>query len=81
VSDILIRGVDSKILSRLKARAKRNGRSLQGEAKLILENAAGNLTLKEALDVAAKWRKKWKAEGKIFSDSTEIIRELREGRD
>ena len=39
--DILIRGLDAQVLKRLKARAKQNGRSLQGEARLLLERAAG----------------------------------------
>ena len=80
MSDILIRDVNRKTLSRLKARAKRNGRSLQGEAKLILENAAGN-ALQESLAVAAQWRKKFAKEGKHFTDSAELIREGREERD
>jgi len=39
--DVLIRGLDAKVLKRLKARAKQNGRSLQSEARLLLERAAG----------------------------------------
>ncbi len=74
--DILIRGVDPKILARLKARAERNGRSLQGEAKLILEHAAGH-TLVEALASAGRWRKKLAKRGARFDDSTDLIREDR----
>lgn len=39
---ILIRNLDDAILARLKARAARHHRSLQGEAKLILESAVGD---------------------------------------
>ena len=81
MTDILIRDVNNKTLTRLKARARRNGRSLQGEAKLILENAAGSLTLREAATMARQWRNKLSKNGKKFCDSVELIREGREERD
>lgn len=77
MSDILIRGVDARTLQRLKARAKRNGRSLQGEAKLILEHAAGH-SLPEALAAAGQWRKQLAKRGRRFTDSATLIREDRE---
>jgi len=77
MSDILIRGVDTRALQRLKARAKRNGRSLQGEAKLILEQAAGH-SLPAALAAAGQWRKKLSRQGRRFTDSATLIREDRE---
>lgn len=75
--DILIRGVNSQAVRRLKSRAKRSGRSLQGEAKLILENAAG-YSLAEALAVAGKWRRKLADSGQRFEDSADLIREDRD---
>jgi len=39
MAQILVRGLDEKIVERLKKRAKRGGRSLQSEVKMILENA------------------------------------------
>ena len=77
MTDILVRGVDSGALERLKMRAKRNGRSLQREAKTILENAAGH-SLPEALAAAAQWRKRLTREGGRFADSAAMIREDRE---
>ncbi len=38
--DILVRGVEPEALERLKARAAQSGRSLQAEAKLVLELAS-----------------------------------------
>jgi antitoxin FitA len=77
MSDILIRGMDQKAVQRLKMRAKRNGRSLQGEAKLILEQAAGQ-SLPEVLAAAQRWRTKLgKVSGKRFSSSADLIREDR----
>jgi plasmid stability protein len=77
VADILIRGIDAEVVQRLKARAKRNGRSLQGEARLILENAAGH-SLPEALAAAGQWRKKLARPGRRFTDAAALIREDRE---
>jgi plasmid stability protein len=77
MSDILIRGIDGNTIQRLKARAKRNGRSLQGEAKLILEHAAGH-SLPEALNAAAQWRRRLAKQGKCFTDAAASIREDRE---
>ncbi len=39
MADILVRGLEPRVLKLLKGRAKANGRSLQAEAKGILENA------------------------------------------
>jgi plasmid stability protein len=71
--DILIRGLDKKVLQRLKARAKRNGRSLQSEAKTVIENAAQPSIL-EALEDAQRMRKQL---GRTFGDNAELIREDR----
>jgi plasmid stability protein len=65
--------LDDQTIKRLKERAKRHGRSLQREAKSVLELAAG-LTLDEALQNARQWRKKL---GRRFDDSVESIREDR----
>ena len=73
MADILIRGLDDKVVKRLKARAKRNGRSLQSEARMVLERAAA-LSVAEALRQARRSRKEL---GRHFSDSTELIREDR----
>ena len=72
--DILIRGLSQRLLLRLKARAKRNGRSLQSEAKMLLEQSA-EPSASEALENARSWRKKL---GRKFTDSAELIREDRE---
>jgi plasmid stability protein len=71
--DILIRGLDSRTLRRLKDRAKRHGRSLQNEAKIVIENAAG-LSLEEAVESARQIRVKL---GRRFDDSAKLIREDR----
>jgi len=40
MSDVLVRNLDEPVVEQLKARARGNGRSLQAELKLILEQAA-----------------------------------------
>ena len=73
--DILIRGLDEETLKRLKARAKRHGRSLQREAKHLLEEAAG-ADPKQVSAIFANWREEFA--GRRFSDSTELIAEDRQ---
>ncbi len=74
MAEILVRDVNASTLERLKARAKRHGRSLQSEVKVILLEAT-DLSLREARHVATRWQKY--LAGKMFSDSTELIREDR----
>jgi antitoxin FitA len=71
MSQILIRGLDEKMVARLKARAKRNGRSLEGEARIILESAAG-VSVAQSREILGKWQKAFA--GRPFADSTELIR-------
>ena len=73
--DILIRGLSGEKLKRLKARAKQHGRSLQSEAKLLLEQAAGV----DGAEIAAMldgWKKRFA--GRRFSDSADLVREDRD---
>ncbi|MGH7256608.1 MAG: FitA-like ribbon-helix-helix domain-containing protein [Nitrospirales bacterium] len=72
---LLVRDLEAETLKRLKSRAKRHGRSLQGEAKAILEEAA-TLSLGEAREVAAQWRKR--LQSRKFSDSGKLISEDRQ---
>lgn len=73
--DILVRGLSAEKIERLKDQARRHGRSLQSQARTILEEAAGS----ESEEIAAmldEWRARVK--GRTFSDSAELIREDRE---
>lgn len=73
---ILVRGLDKKIVERLKEKAKRNGRSLQSEAKQALEEAAGRATWEEVRDGFAKWQQK--LQGSRLPSVVEMIREDRQ---
>jgi antitoxin FitA len=74
VPDILIRGVDAKVVARLKKQAKANGRSLQAEAKRLLEQGAGpeKMDMESARKLAEEIRKS--LAGRKFIDSTLLIR-------
>lgn len=72
---LLIRNLDEEIIQSLKARAKRHNRSLQGEAKLILEEYA-NKPDESPLAIAERWQGYFA--NRTFSDSAKIVREDRE---
>ncbi len=71
MSDLLIRGLDERTLKQLKARARRHGRSLQGEARSLLKQAAGTGP-EEVAAMLAGWRRRFA--GRRFSDSAGLIR-------
>ena len=72
---LLVRDLDPGTVERLKLRAQRHGRSLQGEAKAILQ-AAATFTMDEARSVTEGWQHK--LTGGSYRDSAEAIREDRE---
>ena len=74
MAQILVRDVDGSIVERLKTQARRHGRSLQGEVKVILVEAT-DLSLREANSVSAQWQKRLAGRG--FRDSAQLIREDR----
>jgi plasmid stability protein len=74
MAQVLVRDLDPEILERLKKRAKHHGRSLQGEAKAILE-AAALFSMEEARQVAERWQQR--LAGRMTSDSADLIREDR----
>jgi antitoxin FitA len=78
MAQLLVRDLDPAVVARLKEKARQNRRSLQGEVKAILEEAAGRATRDEALAMIDKWQRKWG--DRIFSDSTQMIREDRDER-
>jgi plasmid stability protein len=79
MAQLLIRGIDEAVIKRLKARAKRNARSLEAEARVILAEAERDPEAHQrAASFAARMRKKYA--GKIRDDSTDLIREAREER-
>lgn len=77
MGQILVRNVDDRIVSRLKARARKRGRSLQAEVRNILEQESRTVTA-DAWTLADSIRKSFG--GRKFEDSAKIIRKLRDSR-
>ncbi len=71
---LLVRDLDTGTVEQLKLRAQRHGRSLQGEAKAILQ-AAATFSMSEAGSVAEEWQRK--LAGSAYRDSVEVIHEDR----
>jgi plasmid stability protein len=77
MAQLLVRGIDEAVIKRLKARAKRNARSLEAEARVILSEAERDPeAFARAVAFAADMRRR--TAGRIKGDSTDIIRELRD---
>ena len=72
---LLIRNLETETIERLKERAKLHNRSLQGEAKSILELSA-KMTMEEARERAMKIRASFGK--KKFTGSAELLREDRD---
>jgi plasmid stability protein len=75
MAQLLVRDLDDHVMARLKEQARRNRRSLQAEARAILEAAALRYT-KEALEVFQAWQRRFRA--RPMSDSADLIREDRD---
>ena len=79
MAQILVRNLDEGVVKKMKERAKKNGRSLQAEAKMILEREADRpkLSMEEARKAADAFRARFK--GRKFTDSVKLLREDRYG--
>lgn len=75
MAQILVRNLDEATIERLKARARNAGRSLQAEAKLVLE-AACCMSLDEVRAAAGRWQRRFA--GRIGGNSAEMVREDRD---
>ena len=78
MAEILVRDVDPAVVERLEERARKNGHTLEGEAKIILERSAGEekLSMSEFRKLCDEIKSGFK--GREFSDSAELIREDRD---
>jgi plasmid stability protein len=74
MAQILVRGLDDEVVARLKDRAASHGRSLEGEARLILESATG-LTAEQARRIVDGWQRR--LSGRMLADSVELLDEDR----
>ena len=74
MAQILVRNIDEKLVEGLKRRAKMNGRSLQAEVKIILEQASV-VDMATAREMALKIQTRLK--GRKMTNSIKLIREER----
>lgn len=77
MSQLLIPDVAESLLKQLQQRAVRHGRSIEAEARVILEDALRPDPAKVWAEIDA-FRQRLAASGRTFSDSTELIREDRD---
>ena len=76
MAQVLVRNLDEKTVAQLKKRAAGNGRSLQAELKLLLEQAVRPDGM-DTWQSVKQFREKMKKSRRTFSDSTTLIREDR----
>jgi antitoxin FitA len=76
MGQVLVRGLDDTVIERLRQRAESHHRSLEAELREILEQVSRQLDVATARDLADRIRSR--LEGRLHSDSAELIREDRE---
>ena len=72
---LLVRNLDEDTIKRLKTLAKQHGRSLQGQVKVVLEEAA-TLPVGEISTLLEEWQRRLGR--RRLSDSAKIIRKDRD---
>lgn len=79
MADVLLRNLDPGLLARLRTAARAHHRSLQAEIHDRLEEA-DRMSLAQTRRISRQWLRRLGQGGRIFSDSTELIREDRDRR-
>ena len=77
MSQLLVRNVPENVVAALKRRAKVNGRSVEAEHRMLLEEAL-KPRLEKFIERATYWQEKTK--GRIKPDSADLIRADRDSR-
>ena len=80
MATVLVRDLDETTVERLRDRAKKNGRSLEAELRLVLRDVANSLppfmTLEEFREHTRELRESLGS--RVFSDTSELLREDRD---
>lgn len=75
--DLHIRNVDPDVIARLKAQAKRNGRSMEAEAREVIERGCPrNLTIQEWLEGMRRLQEEHPIPGEPNLPTSEEIKRL-----
>jgi plasmid stability protein len=75
MAQLLVRDIKDDVVKRLKNRARKDGRSLESEARIILEQAVA-INIEDARKLADKIRNR--SSKRKLDDSAELIQEDRE---
>lgn len=75
--DVLIRNIEEDVLNKLKEKAEKNNRSLQGELHEILRSYVGP-DVESTRNMVNEILTEYRTEGRTFSDSTNDLREDRD---
>ncbi|HYO13449.1 MAG TPA: Arc family DNA-binding protein [Thermoanaerobaculia bacterium] len=75
MSELILRDVAPEVVEGLRKRAEHHGRSVEGEARAVLQESLG-LSKRRAREAARRIREQFA--GRTFSESAELIREDRD---
>ncbi len=75
---VVVREIQDETFAALKSRAKRHGRSLEAEIRLILNEAAGLERADKVWAAIDRFRAKMKRSGRRFADSALLLRAERD---
>lgn len=77
MAHLVLHDVDPKVIEELLRRADPRGRTIEDEAKAVLEEALG-LSSARSLQAARRIRAELAGPGGLFADSAEVLREERD---
>jgi hypothetical protein len=80
MATITVRKLDQSVIDSLKARAEKNGRSMEEEVRSILSREATDRRLRgqEAVEHFQRFQEKWFPDGPVSHSTLETLREVRE---
>jgi plasmid stability protein len=74
MAQVVVREIDDGIFAALKSRAKRHGRSLEAEIRIVLSEAARHHDTKKVWAAIDRFHAKLKRSRRHFADSASLIR-------
>ena len=77
MAQVVVREIEEATFAALKSRAKRHGRSLEAEIRLILSEAARHENAEKVWAAIDRFHAKMKRSGRRFADSASLLREDR----
>ena len=77
MAHLVLHDVDPKVIEELLRRADPRGRTVEDEAKAVLEEALG-LSSARSLQAAQRIRAELAGSGALFGDSADVLREERD---